>query len=1017
MIRDLLRWVAPGVVTVVVGTVAALAMSSPSMVEHLSMSGQKSLADAGLSWAHVRFDGRHAALAGTATTHDQRTAALTHLASLTGVSSVSDQVTLAPIASPYVFEAIVENSSIRLLGSVPHEATRQQLLSLPRVNAEALTINSGQPDEDRWQAGVDFALAQAARVHNGRFVLTDLMLSMSGDAISPRALGQLQMASAEPPAGISLGEANFTPMRATPYLWTASFDGDRISVTGNVPEETLVERYRLADLSGVPVATGVSLASGAPEGFADLSRILLEQLSQLEHGEASIIDGVSRISGTPPNFEVAQAVIEALSGAGSIVELSPPTVSDYWLSVSLQETGVLVFDGYAPDERTRSAFAAIKNADISYLKLGQGAPATYRTAADFGLDVLPHLSEGRFTVRDNLVTLSGIAASSSDFLALRVAIATIVPEGLEVNASDLRAPRASQYRFAAAKQANGNVILSGMVPNPDVETALLNAAGARASSALSYASGEPTNFEASALKAIKFMPLMASGEASFDGTSWTVSGAAATAINRAAINTEFAVQSLAQAGWALDVSETLAGPVTVNPYLWSAERLADGSFLFEGNVPADALRAYLAVKAGARVTDNTQVSLGAPDDFVGTVRAAMDALLLLDEGRVAFDGDDWTIAGVASNNAARESSLGILSAAIGADVSSDIAAADPVPAGPYLWSASKSVDGGVRVTGAVPAETVQRFMAVRVGSKLQDETLINPGAPEGFIDNALRALDILALLSEGEASFDGTVWTVTGEGRAADANIAAATILGDSAEEWTLTIAAPAGVARAAEPEIPAASTEESAAETAPTDASASQVPAVDAAQTALTEQSEELAPPPAAEPQTSAPVETTLQPEAETPPKAPASQPEIAAAPPVAPAPPPVPSKPAAICRDTVDALSAQNAILFQSGAALIAAGAAPVLDAFAEALETCSDAIVHVEGHTDADGDDKLNLALSVARAEAVVDELIARGLSPDRVYAIGYGEAVPVADNNTAAGKRQNRRIVISVLDEHQ
>jgi outer membrane protein OmpA-like peptidoglycan-associated protein len=74
-------------------------------------------------------------------------------------------------------------------------------------------------------------------------------------------------------------------------------------------------------------------------------------------------------------------------------------------------------------------------------------------------------------------------------------------------------------------------------------------------------------------------------------------------------------------------------------------------------------------------------------------------------------------------------------------------------------------------------------------------------------------------------------------------------------------------------------------------------------------------------------------------------------------------------------------------------------------------------VEGHTDADGDDRLNLALSVARAEAVVEELIARGLAPDRVYAIGYGEALPVADNGTADGKRQNRRIVISVMDEHE
>ncbi len=71
-----------------------------------------------------------------------------------------------------------------------------------------------------------------------------------------------------------------------------------------------------------------------------------------------------------------------------------------------------------------------------------------------------------------------------------------------------------------------------------------------------------------------------------------------------------------------------------------------------------------------------------------------------------------------------------------------------------------------------------------------------------------------------------------------------------------------------------------------------------------------------------------------------------------------------------------------------------------------------MHVEGHTDADGDDRLNLALSVARAEAVVGALIERGVSPARLYAIGYGESQPVADNGTADGRAQNRRVELNI-----
>ena len=55
---------------------------------------------------------------------------------------------------------------------------------------------------------------------------------------------------------------------------------------------------------------------------------------------------------------------------------------------------------------------------------------------------------------------------------------------------------------------------------------------------------------------------------------------------------------------------------------------------------------------------------------------------------------------------------------------------------------------------------------------------------------------------------------------------------------------------------------------------------------------------------------------------------------------------------------------------------------------------------------------MALSVARAEAVVNALILRGVAADRLYAVGYGEAAPIADNATASGKRINRRIVVTV-----
>lgn len=73
-------------------------------------------------------------------------------------------------------------------------------------------------------------------------------------------------------------------------------------------------------------------------------------------------------------------------------------------------------------------------------------------------------------------------------------------------------------------------------------------------------------------------------------------------------------------------------------------------------------------------------------------------------------------------------------------------------------------------------------------------------------------------------------------------------------------------------------------------------------------------------------------------------------------------------------------------------------------------ADTVVTVEGHTDSQGSDAYNQKLSQSRADSVKAALITKyGIGSDRVKAIGFGEAKPVADNTTAAGREQNRRVV--------
>ncbi|GAB3895472.1 OmpA family protein [Spirosoma agri] len=91
--------------------------------------------------------------------------------------------------------------------------------------------------------------------------------------------------------------------------------------------------------------------------------------------------------------------------------------------------------------------------------------------------------------------------------------------------------------------------------------------------------------------------------------------------------------------------------------------------------------------------------------------------------------------------------------------------------------------------------------------------------------------------------------------------------------------------------------------------------------------------------------------------------------------------------------------------------------LTEFAQTLNKYEDTDIRIEGHADATGSDDLNLKLSRQRADAVGSYLESQGVKTSRVDEIGYGEAQPIADNSTEAGRRKNRRVDIAVSANKQ
>ncbi|WBU32316.1 OmpA family protein [Rhodopseudomonas palustris] len=120
------------------------------------------------------------------------------------------------------------------------------------------------------------------------------------------------------------------------------------------------------------------------------------------------------------------------------------------------------------------------------------------------------------------------------------------------------------------------------------------------------------------------------------------------------------------------------------------------------------------------------------------------------------------------------------------------------------------------------------------------------------------------------------------------------------------------------------------------------------------------------------------------------------------------LPSSPAQDCQGRVSALASAEKINFERRSAVIDKASQPLLDKLAAAIKQCPAVTIEVAGYTDGAGKKSANIALSKRRAEAVVASLTKVGIGSVKLVAEGYGSAKPIAANDTAEGRAQNRRI---------
>ena len=109
-------------------------------------------------------------------------------------------------------------------------------------------------------------------------------------------------------------------------------------------------------------------------------------------------------------------------------------------------------------------------------------------------------------------------------------------------------------------------------------------------------------------------------------------------------------------------------------------------------------------------------------------------------------------------------------------------------------------------------------------------------------------------------------------------------------------------------------------------------------------------------------------------------------------------------------------GAVLFETNKATLQSGAQRTVQKVAEFLNQYPERNILIEGFTDSQGSDAYNQKLSQERAQTVRNELAKHGVAAGRVDIVGYGEEYPVASNDNAAGRQQNRRVEIVISKEN-
>ncbi|MEO1694853.1 MAG: hypothetical protein AAFR55_06410, partial [Pseudomonadota bacterium] len=277
----------------------------------------------GLDWASTRFDGRDGTLRGLAYADDEQVRANAILRDVWGVRVADDRTALIEQASEFVWSADRDRSALRLTGFVPNARTRKSIIDRARQLFPGASVIDemkparGAPPEDVWLGGVQFGLVQLARLEPGASVnMREVEFAIDGRARSVDDFRDVSGALAQAmPNGVTLQANRVRPPRIDPYTSSLTYDGARLTMSGHAPsdaDKAALAGFAKTALPSASLIDRMSLADGAPAGWRDALRMLLDATAQLSTAEIKLVGPALTVTGLAEREETAIAVGKAL---------------------------------------------------------------------------------------------------------------------------------------------------------------------------------------------------------------------------------------------------------------------------------------------------------------------------------------------------------------------------------------------------------------------------------------------------------------------------------------------------------------------------------------------------------------------------------------------------------------------------------------------------------------------------------------------------------------------------------